>query len=165
MKSAYVCLQVTTIQRFLMMWENASHFCRMWKFDGLAPSEAGISSSNCYSTNEANWHSNAMLAKASPVFHQLEQRETITKGRWMTLRSQTLPELEKTFCGAKYLGPSCFHLILWTQFCSRLKIDTVVWTSMTSSRYNLLLVENDYFTTFSGMLRLKCLTCLSQGVC
>lgn len=36
----------------------------------------------------------------------------------MTLRSQTLPELEKILCGAEYLGPSCFHLILWIQFHS-----------------------------------------------
>lgn len=90
----------------------------MWKFDGLAPSGAGLSSSNCYSTNEGNWHSNAMLAKASPVVHQLQRRETATKGRLVTSRSQTPPELEKILCVMKYLGPSCFHVILWTQFRS-----------------------------------------------
>lgn len=55
----------------------------------------------------------------------------------MTLRSQTLPELEKTFHGGEYPGPSCFHLILWTQSCSHLGIDTAVSTSMTISKCNL----------------------------
>lgn len=150
------------------MWENASHFCRTWKFDGLALNEAGLSSSNCYSTNEAKWQSNAILATASPMFHQLKRRETTIKGGWMTLRLQTLPELRQTLYGAKYLAPSCFHLILYTQFCSHLGLNTAVSTSMAVSTYGLLLIETDYFNILSGMLRLKCLACLSQrtpGMC
>lgn len=96
----------------------------MLKFAGLARSEAGLSLSSCYSTSEASWLLNTILAKARPVFHRFNPRGTPTKERWMTLRGRTLPELEvKAFCGAKYLGLSYFHSILWIQSYSRLGID------------------------------------------
>lgn len=68
----------------------------------------------------------------------------------MTLRSQKLPEPGKTFYGAKYLAPSCFHLILWTQFCSHLGLNTPFSTSMAVSTYSLLLIETDYFIILSA---------------